>query len=497
MNVNMMVDIAMITLIVIVFIIFCIIILRSNVKEEDAVIKYSYQSLCDKVRQHANDIMGANLMGMGLSSKELHNQEQQQMMLSKSTRKCCSGDAGAREATKSFVQTILTQELQINAQTILYAIPFDSVKQMSARQIFESLIYKLDENKDVGFSKLCEKYGWGKPDPEDGYNITERMVRNAWSDLRPRLSFADQINILVQMVYSDVFGLRCVDTLNQQKGSVEEIQIGLCGLSEKAYNYKDELLGAVSEDGIKPEYSKDSVHIMVRGNCIRLPFLSFGTDDELQRVVRNLIKNTGAGELTIKTPKKIVDTVDGRRISAAIPPVADAWVAFVRKFDAICDTDVFYWCADMASGDVVAKLLLLLASGGISIAINGDMGAGKTTIFRALLKVVNGAIRVVESESFELNVRRFLGTNSLALRVTEENPEDEVLAFIRKTSGQVMCVGELTSPAMANLTMNLSKISKQLFFSSHYISSEAMIAALTGARLSEGGYTSEKLAEME
>lgn len=499
-NVDVMVDIVMILIIIIAFVIACFVILRRQVKEENENIKFSYQALCADTQNRINEIVGISMEGMGLSKQELYNQEQQRLTVSGYIRTCNSGDAGAREAMKELIRTYLTRDRGVDENTILYAIPFDSLKSMTARQMFEAMIYKLDEGRDIGFARICERFHWDMPDTEEGFTITEKRVRKAWEKLHLKLSYTDWLNVLVQMLYADRYGLGVIDTLNQQLSSIEEIQIGLCGLSEMAYHYKDEILGTTSDDRIKLEYSKDSIHILVRANCIRLAFLSFGTDDELQRVIRNLIKNSDAGELTVNNPKIVTDTVDGRRISVSRPPFSDAWIGFVRKFDAIRETDIYSWCAGMENGEKVADIVSMLAKTGRNIALTGETYAGKTTVFRACLLALNPdlAIRTIESESFEVNARRFLqGRNTAAFRVTDHTPEEMVLAFVRKTSGQVMGIGEVNSARMANHTLDVAKFATQLLFSAHYVKTEDMIAAFVAAKLCVGGYTNEKLAEMD
>ena len=501
----MTVDILITLLIVVIFVIACKIIFGKGSKEESEKIKFSYQSLCDNTKKQINDIVGTSVAGMGLSKKEAYNQEQQQIAISSYIRTCCSGDSGSREAMKELIRSILIWNLGVNEKTILYAIPFNATHRMTARQMFESMLYKLDEkNRDSGFKHLCDEYNWGSPhDYEDylEYDITDENVRAVWIDLGLKLNYADQLNVLVQMIYSDCFGLGVIDTLNQQVGSIEEIQIGLCGLPEKAYHYRDEIMGVEDENKQTSDYSKDSVHVLVKGSCIRLKFLSFETDDELQRVIRNLIKNSGAGELTVINPEIVIETIDGRRISTSRPPISDSWVGFIRKFDAIQVTDVNNWCKDMGDcGEVVANTVSQMVKGGFNIGVTGEMSAGKTTFTRGLLLETryNQSIRIVESESLELNARRFLhGRNAMALRVTDTTPEEDVLAFIRKTSGQVFVVGEVNSAAMANLATNLAKISQQLIFSAHYITTEDMIADFTNAKLCVGGYSNEKMAEMD
>ena len=71
------------------------------------------------------------------------------------------------------------------------------------------------------------------------------------------------------------------------------------------------------------------------------------------------------------------------------------------------------------------------------------------------------------------------------------------MAFARKTTGQIFAVGEINSASVANVAMDLSKIASQLFFSAHYVTTEHMIADFVNAKLCVGGYSEERLAEMD
>lgn len=492
-----------VVLITVGFIAAIIFLLGKNEEQEEKNVKFGYNVLVADVQEMINKHVAASVMGLGLSAQAVKNQEKQRLAVSSYVRTCCA-DAGAREALKDIIKTYLSSERGVDEKNILIAIPFDNPTQMTARQMSEALIYHLDEGLDIGFSRLFSEYGWGATRIVDGvedlYEVTDEMVRDTWNKISPEFTYAERLNILTQMIYSDSFGLGIADIYNQQKGSIEELQVGLCGLPGMNYRYQDEVLTLEAQGKTAAEYSKDSFHVVVRGNAVRLSFLSFGTDDELQRVIRNIIKNTNAGELTIANPSIVIEADDGRRISVSRPPASDAWVGFVRKFDAIDRITTTEWCRDMKGGQYIAGATNQLVRSGCDIAFTGEMATGKTTYFRgALMEVKPGlSIRVIEDGSLELNVRKFLfGRNSLALRVTDATPEDVVLAFIRKSTGQVFCVGEVTSLKMANLVMNLTKISQQTMFSAHYTSTEEMVVDFTNAKLCVGGYTNEKLAEMD
>lgn len=494
-------DLAVIVLIIVCIGIGIYYLLHGQVSVSPPEVRFSYANLREDVKQMMDEHTSADMRGMGLSKQDLRKQEEQRREEMRCLRTCCSGDFGAKEVVKEKIRTYLLRK-GVNEQTILYAIPFHRPEKMSGRELAESLISVHDEGEDKGFLvlyDLCKAYLEKRDTARKRYyEISEEDIRRAWMQAGVRLNFQQQLDVLTQLLFADEFGLGVIDVLNQQKGLIEEIHVGLSGLPRKVYNYKEELKGKQNGTGVV--YSKDSIHVLIHGRTIRLSYLSFATNGELHRVLRNLIKNTAAGELTVNHPYVIVDTMDGRRVSVSRPPLSDAWIGIVRKFDSISTTDLSLLYGDLPGAKKVIETVRQLIRSGSNIAFTGEMEAGKTTLFRAALKEVKKEqnIRVIESGSFELNLRKYMNTwDVLALRVTEETPEQEVLSFVRKTTGHVFAVGEVNSLDMANLTINLSKIAQQVMFSAHYITTEEMVADFKNAKLCVGRYSNEKLAEMD
>lgn len=498
----------LINIIIIVLTIFVLIGIGYYFVTREAVVetaeeRFSYDSLKQDVKDMVNNYIGVSISGLGLTKQAARNQEEQRRNVARCVRSCCGGNAGAREVVQDIIRNHLTRDKGINEDNILHAIPFNRPKDMTGRQLAECMILHFDGGNDIGFKVLMDEYQLCAPKYDANgsiyYEITEEDIRQTYNLCNIRLSFREQLNVLVQMIYEDLFGLGVVDVLNQQKGSIEEIQIGMTGIQQKVYNYKQGLIGMDAEKN-QVCYSKDAVHILTHGDVVRLSYLSFGTEDEKQRVIRNLIKGSEAGELTVKNPHIVVDTVDGRRVSVARPPMADAWIGLIRKFDSITITSLDEMYHDVEGGDIATGTVKHLVRAGFPIAFTGEMASGKTTMFRASLKETRPdlCIRVIEAGSFELDTRQFLsGRNTMSMRVTDWTTEEDVLSFGRKTTGNCFCVGEVNSLKMAVLTMSVSKISLQTMFSAHYTTPVEMVADFTNANLCVGGYTSEKLAEMD
>lgn len=421
------------------------------------------------------------------------NQEEQQQAISEGIRNCCSGNYGARELVRALVKSFLIKELVRGEQQRHMLIPFDVPEKMSARQQMETLIYWFDREKEQqGFRILCETLCWKL----DGTTITEEEMWLGYQKIHPVLTSEDEINIIAQLIYADTIGLGIIDTLNQQKGFIEEIQIGMSGKTEQQYNYKNHLLARETNE----LFSRDGIYIMAEGCTFWMKCLSFETEEELQRVLRNLVKGSESGELTRNHPMLVTDTVDGRRVSVSRPPLSDTWIGLIRKFDTVKEVSLEKLYYRSPQEKELPSLIRRLVRSGKNIAITGEMASGKTTLFRACLAETehNLNIRVIEVDSFELNVRTFLPkANVMTMRVTEQTPAEEVLAFARKTTGQIFAVGEINSAAVANMAMDLSKIASQLFFSAHYITTEHMIADFINAKLCVGGYSKESLAELD
>ncbi|MBQ7637106.1 MAG: hypothetical protein IJS80_07330, partial [Lachnospiraceae bacterium] len=108
------------------------------------------------------------------------------------------------------------------------------------------------------------------------------------------------------------------------------------------------------------------------------------------------------------------------------------------------------------------------------------------------------SIRVIEAESFELNIRDYLPkANTLTLRVSDKDPADRVLGFSKKTTGQVFAVGEVNTPDMAVTLTDIAKTAETILFTAHYKETSDMLRDFTNARLNAGGYSDERLAKSE
>lgn len=463
---------------------------------EKKQIDFSYPELCRKVQGMLERYTAGSYLTGERTNRMVRNQEEYRRMISESIRSCCSGNPGAKDTVKELIYNYLVSELAIGEEQLDFLLPVGQAEQLSGSHMLEILLYEYETEANKGFLHLWEQKEFRKMSATGV--ITEEMLRSFYKTARPDVSTEGKFRILTQLIFADTLGLGVIDSLNQQQGCIEELQLGFNGYQERTYDYRNEL-----KKEKRLFYGKDGVHVLVRGQMLWLKCLSFGTEEELQRVIRNLIRDAKAGELTRSNPNIVVDTVDGRRVSVSRPPMTDGWMALIRKFDTVYEVSLeklYRKEENKETDDVLPKLIRNLVISGRNIAITGEMASGKTTLFRACLCEIKKDynLRVIESESFEINVRNFLPEhNSMTMRISAATPAEEVLAFAKKTTGQIFAVGEVNSAAVAMITMDLSKFATQIFFSAHYISTEHMLADFLNAKLYAGGYSEEAMAQSD
>lgn len=461
---------------------------NNHAKKDD---RTEFSRLLSAVREMLNDYVSFTERHPGFNGKLADSAMGTTESIVNAIRECCSGVPGAREIVRELIEAYILEEVKPDKRDLQHLLNEDD----PIVAFYELICVLSVEYGDYAFQKLWTCFLKNRVGGQR--EITEKDIFEAREHFRVKLNEHQKIKVLSEILYIYTAGLGAIDCLNWQKGCVEEIQLGLSGISKNLYDYRDELL-KLEKTSEKKAYisSKDSVHAVIGGVSYRLSFISFGTEDELIRVLRNLARNSVSPELTRKNPMLVVDTKDNRRISVSRPPLTDAWVGLIRKFDTVSQVSLDELVKDEAARNIILEML----DKGTSIAVTGEMASGKTTLLRALLLKMGEkkSIRVIEADSFELNVREYLpDANTLTMRVSDEFTEERVMSFAKKTTGQIFAIGEITSPKTANLVINVSKYASTVLFTAHYKSTEDMVSDFTSARINAGGWNDETTAKEE
>jgi hypothetical protein len=109
-----------------------------------------------------------------------------------------------------------------------YIIPFENAPQLTSEEKFSIILYlsRTDANgPSQAFMNLVKKYGLYNKQRTDGkgnWQYTSKGYEYNKEDIDfiynnelegKRLNFADKVEIVVQMLYQNIFGLMCIDTL--------------------------------------------------------------------------------------------------------------------------------------------------------------------------------------------------------------------------------------------------------------------------------------------
>ncbi len=469
-------------LIILIRVMFMLITVGPEKKEKEKTITFSRLKIM--VRDRLNSCISLSEAEQGLFKKQRDNELKSNRRIANAIRKCTSGDRGASETVKSVISDYLNYELKLSDDEVLRLVDTDS-----SITKFTALIKHIEKSgTDNAFGYLWHEFFSEKA--EKG-SLTCEDLGEACEKFRVPDDADFKREILTELLYIYIAGLGAVDILNSQSGCIEEIQIGLSGTVKECYDYEEELR-LIENGGKRDRKSSDSIHIIVNGQTVYMGFLTFGSEEEMIRVIKNLIKDTVAPELTKKNPKIVTDTVDGRRITVSRPPFSDGWAGIIRKFDTVKRTKL-----EELFPKEVTKIIRDAVKRAGSIAITGDMATGKTTLLRALLLETGDGknLRIVEADSFELNIREYLpNVNVLTLRSSDHITPEDTLEFSKKTTGQVYVVGEVNSHKMALLVMEAAKTASKILFTAHYKTTEDMV---TDFFYAAHGHTDEETARKD
>lgn len=388
--------------------------------------------------------------------------------LRKALKDCCQ-EEGSKNYVKSVIEQILHKKFRIDGTNIDQLLPFET-GQENGRDMLEYLllIYQRKHGKRALLRILSEE----EMRPVDA-QITEKQLESLYQRKRYiGLEFEEKMDFLVQRVYAGYRGLGVIDTLAGQ--AIDGISGGVSGQEER----------------------EDSIWIFHQGESVHLAFLEFGSRNELIRVCRNLSRNHQMGELNQERGYLIRDFRNTSRVVVARPPFAENWVFFMRKFDGL----IYRMPEDLLTDknrELPLALLKWFVKGCQVVAITGAQGSGKTTLLMSLVSFIpkEYTLRIQES-AFELNLRKtYPERNIVSFQETKTISGQEGLDFQKKTDGVVSLLGEVASPRLAALMIQLGQAaSRYTLFTHHANTTKDLVIWLRNSLLQEGSFREETVA---
>lgn len=447
----------------------------------------------DQLREHIKFAIRTMLeteMLVGLPKGERKKYRLQIQQLRNAMRACVYGAGGEKQYVKHYIMQELTA-LHLTLKERHALLPVDTPERLTAAQKFDILLYRYGKQYGKnGLMELCERWKLpGQIEREDGtyFEITAEDISRIYREESFLLTGEEQAELICDMVY-ECFGHGVIDRLRDFR--IEGISGGVSGLPEQFFRYEAETAEALTGN-----HSYDSIFVMLRGTTVRLSFLSFGSEQELRRVTKSLLRFEAPGELTYYHPYMVNDMKDGSRVFACRPPFSESWAFFIRKFDSMEEKRPEELLVGVGA-NTVTEAMKYFVRGGLHIAITGAQGSGKTTLLKALVRYINPKYNLrIEESVFELWMRReFPNRNILTFRETESVDSTEGLDAFRKTDGNCLMMGEVSSIRSAALIIELSQVSEQQLFTHHAMTTDKLLGYFRNALLRTGAYSDERLA---
>lgn len=430
----------------------------------------------NKISREFAGMLKENFREKNMSREEYEQKQRSKAILRKSLKEAAFGNLKAKKNIKLYIKNMLLDpdmNLGINESTIDEVIPFGKAEDLKNQDKFEILLYVAynlmrDEKgrpyRQDGFIKVIKDNGVLDPVMVNGewmYDFTreklDAVYRGVMHDYE--LTFNDKLEILSQRIFEIYKGFGAVDALFDT--GIDEIDAGLSGIPKDGYD--------ISNSAKNLTYTYQSIWLMVGGVKLRMSCLSFGSQEELVRVVNNIYKY-GANKVLSKKSGYVVSTMkNGSRIVVMRPPFANTYAFLARKFDStpsIAPQDL------IVGNNAVIPLTLLkwLIKGQRNIGITGAQGTGKSTMLKSLIRFIDPALSLrVQEISAELNLNyAYPNRNIIALQETESIKSQEGLNFQKKTSGDVNIIGEVAEAAQANFVIQTAMVASLFAMFTHH-----------------------------
>ena len=452
---------------------------REDADEEAPV--YTFESMDEFVGNYMHEEAYSE-PDSGLSNADYLSFLDMQSVLKQSLGECAQGNVGAKRYVKSVMKRGLIKAYDLTEENCDQLIPFSRPDTLSVTDKWDILMFHFSRVKGrEGFSTMSKKYNFATLKKYDrdfsGYGIAEEDVIDAFDQEDVQLTLNDKIDIITQRLYQRRWGLSVIDELRDQ--NIDGVNGGTSGLPSDvaaALDYNDP--GLLDLRNAPRAY--DAVWILFKGKSVNLPFLSFGSDLELQRVCQNIYTfGNAVSQLNESSPYKVNDMADGSRVVVLRPKMAESWAFFVRKFD-VSNIELEKLIRD-ENCELMIDAIKYLMKGLRTTLFTGQQGTGKTTLMSASFKYLYGYYNMrIQEMAFELRLRKLMPhrRNILSMRATSTVTGQEIINISKKTDSAISIVGEIADAETASMATQNGLVASMATYASHHgkTAEEAAIA---------------------
>ncbi len=476
---------------VLVLVFSSIIIMQKKKPEDDEDKLDTMEKVVEHIKQQLveldKDDYSVSIMS---SNAEFERAYRRKARLRDALANCIHGIEGAKNIVIDIIRnTIITDISAEHIKSILNYAP-DILPEPNVQ--FEILLFKFKQQYGKqALSKLIEKYSFAlrRNDNDAAYYVSREDLETAYSLENPQLNEAEQAAVLAVLVYQQVKGFGIIDTIREM--DIDGINIGTSGA----------LVPQIKQTMPIEYRGESSVWIFFGGKQIHLRFLSFENEDEIRRIILNLIRYGGKGALNRNVGKIVTTAPDKARITALCPPAAECWVAFIRKFGFSGKTPEQLLIKEYTNnGELAVQTAKYLMWGLTTCALTGRQGSGKTTLLSSLIGYIDPryTIRTLEM-SFEMYLRDVYPTrNILAVQETATVPASVLQDTLKKTDASVSIVGEVATDDVAARMIQMGQVASLFtLFSHHANTADDLVLALRNSLVNAGNFSNMETAERQ
>lgn len=416
--------------------------------------------------------------------------------LAKALDECIYGVEKAKNVVLSHIRYIIERELP-EERDCCEVVDFNDILYADPNIQWEVLIYIVKKlHRTNPMSYLCDKYALATERPvknEITGNISNRCLfdEKFLTDVLEeelgdhKLTYNEMLDIITILVYRSRYGFGVVDTLR--------------GLDIDGFNFGTSGSVRYVIDGTYnvPYRTTNSVWVQMHATWIHFSFLDFGKEEEMKRIINQLVAWGTTAPMTEKSPYKVNDAYDGARCTAIRPPAGECWACFIRKFSAgLYNKEKLMNKPRIKNWELPSTMIYYLMRSEQTVPFTGQQNTGKTSMMKAAMAdiaMVN--IRILEM-SFELAIRElYPWMNVITVKPTDYVTSAQLQDLLKKTDGYLSMVGEVAEDIVAARMIQFCLIASAFTIFSHHAKTDAdLINGLSNSLVACGEYENHDVA---
>lgn len=433
---------------------------------------------------------------LGLSDSDFNALYKRKARIQDALRNCVHGIDSSKVIVIELIRGYIAQN--IPADRISELLGVSDGMQPSDHVMFEILMYRYKkEHGKRALGEMIDKYKLAEPRTASGaekavdkaFFVTIEDLHDIYDAEDIRLSTDERVDILSILVYQQYKGFGILDTLREM-----DINGFNCGTSGS-------IMSNVTQHREGNLKATNSVWVYYKGMYIHFRFMSFGSEDELKRIIQLLVRYNNPGPLTAKRGYLVNTMYDKSRVLALRPPASEYWAIFVRKFTISDPSPQALIIKDHTKrGDLPIQLIEYLLRGQTTCAVTGRQGSGKTTLMSSIIRFIDPkyTLRILEMAP-ELYLREiYPSRNILSLQETETVSAAELQDALKKSDAAVSIVGEVATDVIAARMIQMG-MTASLFtiFSHHANTPKDLVLTLRNSLVNAGGFSNMTTAERQ